>query len=135
MNQRFAKLLLAGVSLSLTAFVFMNTYEVVFNKDIMIANSVHRVHAAGQINAIIDQFDIKPVEGRQTSNAEYAKLQYIQIPALNSSLYLEEKRKIDGKWYARPNLGHIVGLNKDDNGVIVDYLIYAASSWQTFAQP
>ncbi len=135
MNQRFAKILLAGLSLAFTAFVFMNTYEVVFNKDIVVADSVRKIAAQDQISAVIQQFDIKPVEGRQTNNAEYDKLQYIQIPALNSSLYLEEKRLINGYWYARPNLGHIIGLNKDSHGVIMDYMIYAVSSWQTFSSP
>lgn len=135
MSQRFAKLLLAGASLCFTTFVFMNTYEVVFNKDIVIADSVRKVAAQEQIDAIIDQFDIRPVEGRRNNNAEYVKLQYIQIPALESNLYLEEKRVINGLWYARPNLGHVVGLNKDDRNITVDYLIYAISSWQTLPAP
>lgn len=135
MNQHFAKFLLAAISLCFTAFVFMNTYEVVFNKDIVVADSVHKIAAQSQVTTIIQQFDIKPVEGRQNNNAEYSKLQYIQIPALTSNLYLEEKRIINGSWYARPNLGHVVGLNKDDHGVTVDYLIYAISSWQTLASP
>lgn len=127
--------MLVSLSLGFTAFVFMNTYEVVFNKDIVIADSVRKVVAQNQIDAIIDQFDIKPVEGRSSNNAEYSKLQYIQIPALASNLYLEERRIIDGAWYARPNLGHVVGLNKDDHNVVVDYLIYAVSSWQTLPAP
>jgi hypothetical protein len=135
MNKRLAKVLLATMSLAFTAFVFMNTYEVVFNKDIVIADSIRKVAMQDQINTVIDQFNIKPEEGRQSNNAEYSKLQYIQIPALNSNLYLEEKRNIKGTWYARPNLGHIVGLNKDNNGVIVDYMIYAVSSWQTLSSP
>lgn len=135
MNHRFAKLILAGASLCFTAFVFMNTYEVVFNKDIVLADSVRKFTAQNQIEEVISQFDIKPVEGRQVNNAEYSKLQYLQIPALESNLYLEEKRLIEGQWYARPNLGHIVGLNKDDHGVIVDYLVYAISSWQTLPSP
>jgi hypothetical protein len=113
----------------------MNTYEVVFNKDIVLADSVRKFTAQNQIEEVISQFDIKPVEGRQVNNAEYSKLQYLQIPALESNLYLEEKRLIEGQWYARPNLGHIVGLNKDDHGVIVDYLVYAISSWQTLPSP
>jgi|GEM_PF-3013462 len=135
MNQRFAKLLLASVSLCFTAFVFMNTYEVVFNKDIVIADSVRKITAQDQINAIVKQFDIRPVEGRRNNHAEYIKLQYLQIPALESNLYLEEKRVVNGLWYARPNLGHYVGLNKDERNITVDYLIYAISSWRTLPTP
>lgn len=135
MNQRLAKLLLAGISLCFTAFVFMNTYEVVFNRDIVLADSVRKFTAQERVDEIIKQFDIRPVEGRRSNNAEYVKLQYIQIPALESNLYLEEKRVINGQWYARPNLGHVVGLNKDDRNITVDYLIYAISSWQTLPEP
>lgn len=135
MNQRMGKLLLATVSLCFTAFVFMNTYEVVFNKDIAIADSVQQIASQDPVRAVIEQFDIKPEAGRQHHNAEFTKLQYIQIPALASNLYLEEKRVINGSWYARPNLGHYIGLNKDDHGVTVDYLIYAVSGWQTLPAP
>lgn len=135
MNQRWAKLLLAGVSLCFTAFVFMNTYEVVFNKDIAVADSVHQVAIQNQVNTTIQQFDIKPEAGREYNNAEFARLQRLQIPALASNLYLEEKRKINNSWYARPNLGHYLGLNKDNHGATVDYLIYAIKGWQTLPEP
>lgn len=135
MKQRVLKLFLVSVSLGFTALVFMNTYEVVFNRDIVVAKSVKKFQAHDQLRAIIQQFDLKPEEGLSHQNAEYKRLQYIKIPALSASLYLEEKRIIDSQWYVRPNLGHYVGLNKDDHGIIVDYLIYAASSWQTIASP
>jgi len=62
-------------------------------------------------------------------------LQYLQFPALNSSLYLEERRVINGYWYVRPNLAHYIGLDKDSHGVTLDYLMYADSSWRTIAAP
>ncbi len=135
MNHRLAKLLLLSVSLGFTVFVFMNTYEVVFNKDIPIADSVQKMAAQAPIAAIVKQFDILPDQSQGERNAEYAHLQYIQLPAIKSTLNLEEKRVIDGQWYARPNLGHYVGLDKDDHNITIDYLIYAISSWRTLPSP
>lgn len=129
------KLALAAFTILGTAFVFLNTYEVVFNQDIPVANSVRRYETQEQINAVVKQFDLKPEAGRAKDNSAYQKLQYIQIPALASNLYLEEKRVINGQWYQRPSLGHYVGLNKDDHDVTVDYLIYTNASWQTIQHP
>lgn len=134
-KQYFLKGLLLTFSLSFTAFVFMNTYEVVFNKDIILANSVSKFRAQDEVNATIQQFDIKPEANPQVYNATYGKLQYLQFPALSSNLYLEEKRVINGLWYVRPNLGQYVGLDKDSHGVIADYLIYTDSSWRTLPAP
>lgn len=134
-RHRLAKLLLAAVSLAATAFVFMNTYEVVFNKDIVLANSVHPYGEQTEIKAIIDQFNIKPDQDQQISNASYQKLQYLRFPALSSNLYLEGKRVINGLWYARPNLAHYVELDKDVHGVTVDYLVYADANWRTLPDP
>jgi len=127
----FPKLLLASLSLVFTAFVFLNTYEVVFNQDIVLASSLRKFEAGAPVNAIIRDFDIKPEGNSGSSNAPYVKLQSIQIPALSSTLYLEEKRVIHNELYQRPSLGHFIGLNKDDNGATVDYLIYTNESWLT----
>lgn len=134
MNRRLPKLLLALFSLALMGFIFMNTYEVVFNKDIVVANSVKKFAAQDQIQAIISQFNIKP-DADEKHNAAYNKLSYIQIPAISSNLYLEEQRLIKGSWYYRPNLGHYISLNKDADNVTIDYLIYAEKSWQTLPDP
>lgn len=132
---RSLKILLVVISLGFTAYVFMNTYEVVFNKDIVVANSISKFGAQDEINATVQQFDIKPDANQQTYNAVYDHLQYLQFPALSSNLYLEDKRVIDGKWYVRPNLAQYAGLDKDVHGVTTDYLIYTNSSWRTLPSP
>lgn len=131
----FPKFSLVTLSLAFTAFVFMNTYEVVFNRDIPVANSVARFGAQGEIRAVIHQFDIKPDADQTVSNSEYNKLESLQFPSLTSRLYLEEKRVINGSWYVRPNLGHYIGLDKDAHGVTLDYLIYTDRSWRTLPEP
>jgi hypothetical protein len=134
-KRRFPQFLLAFASLALTAFAFLNTYEVVFNKDIAFADSIHKITAQDQIRAIVDQFNLKPEAGRALSNSAYRNLEQIQIPSLGANLYLEEERLINGNWYARPSMGHVVPLNKDDHGVTIDYLIYSIASWRSLPAP
>lgn len=131
----FPKLLLASVSLFFTSYFFLNTYEVVFNKDIVVANSIHPAVAQGPINNMVEQFDIKPEADPDTTNSVYERLSRIVIPAIDSTLYLEEKRTINHQWYIRPSMGHVVGLNKDDDGITLDHLIYTERSWRTFPSP
>lgn len=131
----FPKFSLVILTLAFTGFTFLNTYEVVFNQDIAFANSLRNFEAQHQLRTITEQFDLKPEAGRENSNAPYNKLQYIQIPSLASNLYLEEERVIDGDWYQRPSLAHYIGLNKDAQGITVDYLIYTDTSWQTIPNP
>jgi hypothetical protein len=113
----------------------MNTYEVVFDKDIILADSIRPYGAQAEIRAVIQQFDIQPDADQTVSNAEYDRMESLQIPALSSRVYLEEKRNIKGTWYTRPNLGHYIGLDKDAHGVTLDYLVYADSSWRTLPAP
>lgn len=134
MKRQLPKALLAVLTIAFTAFVFMNTYEVVFNKDIVVANSVRRFSNQEEIRDVIAQFNIKP-DADEKHNAAYGRLAYLQFPAISSNLWLEERRVINSSWYYRPNLGHYIGLDKDSSNVTVDYLIYAEQSWQTLPDP
>lgn len=135
MSSRSLKFFIVALSMSFTAFVFMNTYEVVFNRDVAVANSVRQFAMQDQLANIIKQFDIEPEANSEKVNAKYERLAYLQFPSLSANLYLEERRVINGSWYVRPNLAHYIELNKDSRGVAVDYLVYARSSWQTIATP
>lgn len=130
-----AKILLLLLSIIFTAFAFVNTYEVIFNKDVAFANSIRPISAQEQINAIVKQFDLKPEAGRERHNTQYTGLGRLHFPSLESNVYLEEKRLVDGQWYVRPSLAHYIGLNKDNFDVTVDYLIYMQAGWQTLPNP
>lgn len=118
-----------------TALVFMNMYEVVFNKDIALASSVQRVEPQGPINQIVQEFQIKSDTRLLNQSGQMENLDSLQIPSLKLNLTLEESRRIGGLWYRRPSRGHYVGLNKDDYGNTGDYLIYTDKSWRTVPAP
>jgi hypothetical protein len=134
MKRKFPIVLLALVSLVFTAFVFLNTYEVVFNHDITGGVSIQKIAAQDVVNAIVKGFSAKQADtGVNYSNL--GRLQYFEIPDLHMRVSMEEARRINGKWYRRPSLAEYVGLNKGEKDVTVDYLIYTSRSWRTVPDP
>lgn len=129
------KVLFAMVAFSFTAFVFMNTYEVVFNKDVVLAKSVTQFVPQGAINTATKDFDIEITSETADAHPALENMDRIEFPATKTQLKLEEARRIDGMWYQRPSAVHYVGLNKNQFGVAVDYLLYTTKSWRTLPAP
>jgi hypothetical protein len=121
---------LAAVSAAFTVFVFLNTYEVVFNKDIPGGVSVQKDAEQSVLNDIVHGFAAKEAANAGTYS-NLGQLQYFEIPDLHMRVTLEEARKINGQWYRRPSLAEYAGLNKDSSNVTIDYLIYTSQSWRT----
>lgn len=131
MKGLITKLLFGIFSALFTGYIFLNTYEVVANKDIPIAQSIRRFVAQDVINKEIREFSIKQDSRNLNNNARFEEPDYLEIPALGIRVHLEEARKIGDFWYQRPSLAHYIGLNKDDFGNTIDYLIYTDKSWRT----
>lgn len=125
------KILFGLVSFLFTGFVFVNSYEIMANKDVLLGFSIRKMQSQDVINGVVREFEFKEDSRNLNANAKLGKLDYLEIPALNIQLQLEESRKVDNLWYQRLNLGHYIGLNEDDYGNPVDYLIYTNKSWRT----
>lgn len=127
-----AKIFVFGLlSLLFTVFVLINTYEVIFNRDIPFAYAVRKIDTQDVVNKEIKEFDVRRDNRAIGNAAALGDLEYLEIPSLKIRVSLEEARKIGNLWYQRPNVAHYVGLNKDHLGNIVDYLIYTDRSWRT----
>lgn len=131
MKSFLVKIVFGGFSLALTALIFANTYEVVYDRDIPIANSVMPLNAQIPIDGVVKDFAIKQGANQGSVNSSLQALESLEIPAIKVRLQLEEARKIDGRWYSRPSHGSYLGLNKDLDGATVDYVVYVRESWQT----
>ena len=129
------KMLFAFVTFSATAMVFLNTYEVVFNRDIALADSIRSMAAQQTINGIIKEFETKNLTDESNASSSLDDMDHLEIPALATQLRIEESRRIDGRWYTRPDSLHFVGLNKNQHDKTIDYLLYGAQSWRTIADP
>ena len=133
--KRLPQITLAIISLGFAAFVLLNTYEIVFNKDIAFVSALNKYSAGDQVQATMGQFDVKPDAGRALSNAAYVRLERLQLPAIDTALNLEDKRYINDTWYSRQSFGHVVPLNQDDKGTTIDYLVYCTRGWQSLPEP
>lgn len=131
MKNFLAKIVFGGLSFFFTAIVFLNAYELIANKDIPWATSLQRLSVQDVIDKEIKEFSVKQGSKDLNNNSRLENIRDIEIPSLNVRVPLEAAREIDGAWYQRPNLAHYIGLNKDDYGNIVDYLIYTNKSWRT----
>jgi hypothetical protein len=130
-----AKIAFASVTFVFTAFVFANTYEVVFNRDIAFADSIQKVTDQQVINDAISDFATKPTADTSARNASLEHMDHFEIPALKMHVKIEESRKVHGLWYERPSTAHDIGLNKDQYNTTVDYLLYTSKSWRTIPHP
>lgn len=125
------KVFVGMISFALTFIVFLNTYEVVLNKDVPLASSIERSDVQSAINGVVRDLKIKTAVSQNTANSKLGALKTIEVPALNARVQLEEARKINGQWYNRPSYASYIGLNKDSRDATIDYLIYTKQSWRT----
>ncbi len=135
MKSLIKKFVFGLFSFIFTSFVFLNTYEVVANQDIPVANSMRRVDVQSIINRVIREFEIKSDSRSLNTNSKLEALDYLEIPSLGTRVKLEEARKVDSQFYQRLSMAHYIGLNKDDFGNTIDYLIYTGKSWRTIPFP
>lgn len=123
------------VTFGFTAFIFANTYEVVFNRDIAIASSIRPSANRIALDGVVKDFESRISSNSTDTVPALNSINRIEIPALDIQLEAEEARRIGDQWYARPSTAQYVGLNKNKYDVNVDYLIYVIESWRTFQTP
>ena len=135
MRKRLSRLAFFAITFGFTAFVFMNTYEVVFNRYVPLAQSLQKVAAQDVINGAIRDFSAKAGSDQTNADPDLTGMSSLEFPDLKAHWTVEESRKIDGAWFARPSAGQDIGLNKNQMGVTEDYLVYAIKSWRTLPHP
>jgi hypothetical protein len=112
-----------------TVYILLGTWEITANTDIPFAKSIEKSNLGLVINTLVGDFGTKPDTRFLDAHAKLDDLDYIEIPALKTKLFLEDGRFIKGSWYIRPNLAGYLSLNKDTRGNTVDYLVFTKKSW------
>lgn len=135
MRYKVQKIAFAAFTFLFTMFVFLNTYEVVFNKDIAFASSIRKVSSQKTINSAIEEFATKNQTDEINASGSLDTMEYLEIPSLNIRLRVEESRKIGTLWYERPGALHRIGLNKNQHGATIDYVLYGTASWRSITDP
>jgi phosphotransferase system IIB component len=135
MKYRLNKIGFALVTFAFTTFVLLNTYELVFNQDIAVANSIRKVAAQEAIKNAVQDFSSKALSDEINASTGFNNLDHLEIPALKMQLKIEEARKVNNEWYERPGAAHYIELNKNNHGAPIDYLFYTTQSWRTINEP
>ena len=129
------KLTFAIISFVFTFIVFVNSYELLANKDVPLGFSLSSLLIQDPINKAITEFATKPNSQFLNSNAKLGPLDTLEIPSLETRVQLEEARKINNLWYERPSFGEYIELNRDKFENAIDYLVYLSSGWRTIPEP
>ncbi len=129
------KTIVAVASASLTVFSFASAYEVLAEADVPIVNSVQQFRAQKIVDETLVEYASK-LKPNDTARAIYIEnMDRITIEAANVDVQIADSLNIDGRWYARPSFVHYIPLNKDEYGVVNDYVFYAKQSWRSIAVP
>lgn len=131
----FTKLIVGFLTFLLTSFILINTYEVVFNKDIPFANAIAPLRSQRIINNTISYFENGGDKMYSAPTGSLGEPDYLYIPSTDSRVFVARERKIDGEWYYRPNNFHYISLNQDESGVTGDLLLYTTKGFRTIPQP
>lgn len=129
MKNSLIKLFFFTLTFVFTGYISLNTWEIMANTDLPIANSVEKSNLNSVINYLTTDFGTKLDTRYIDSNSKLGELAYLEIPSLKTRLYFEEARKLCDHWYIRPTFGGYIGLNTDSRGNTIDYLVFAKKTW------
>lgn len=126
----------AGLAFAaLTVFVFLNSFEVLFNKDISFIHALDTLHAQKMINDIVGEVNGNLFQLTSEKLGNFGSPQTLKIPSINSKLNLVKAIHVDGNWLYRANNGHYIVTSASKNGNVGDVVIYANTSWRTILAP
>ncbi|MDD5083654.1 MAG: hypothetical protein PHT88_01785 [Candidatus Moranbacteria bacterium] len=120
---------------SLTVFVFANSIEVLFNKDIPHIHALDKLSSKTTLDSIVGgpNEGVRDIDAGKVGN--FGKPKMLKIPSMSSKLNLIESIVVGDDWLYRANNGHYIIVSDGKNGNIGDVVIYANASWRTFPTP
>lgn len=116
-------------SIALTAFVFLNSFELIFNQDIAYVDSVNKTNLSPQLDYIVKQSVDHSYYYTSNNFLKTKKLEYIEIPIIKRKLEVSRALNKDEDWYVKGNKSNYfltVNSNRSEN-----LIIYAEKSWRT----
>lgn len=120
---------------TLTAYIFLSSYELVFNRPIPLLNSVGTMQSTTIINDLIKNklyYDYSPGFEVLDKNAVF---QDMRIPRLDITLNLVSAIKNNGQWIYRGNSGQYFFLSDRKTSNPNYIVIYANQNWRSIVAP
>ncbi len=120
-----------------TCFVFLNSFEIVFNHDTRFSSALERFQSKETLESILkENSDAQSFSILERSWAgDFGVPKTLKIPVFSSRLPLSEAISVNGEWLARSGNGHFRIISSGRNGNIGDVIVYLRSQWRTIASP
>lgn len=117
------------VSTLLTAYIFINSFAVIFSTDFQLSNAFSKSSISQVINYSINQSYKQSHYYNGNNFAKNKNLSFIEIPILQRRLELTRGINKNDDWYIRGNKSNYLlteNVNKSEN-----LIIYLEKSWRT----
>lgn len=121
----------------ITVFIFLSSYETLFNKDIKYIYSIEPVNIGNIINTLTsDKGNDFPVISVQPDFVgKYGIPSMIKMPNLDKKIQLTGAIRYEKqKWLAKSNSGHYLFTSANKDGKSGDMVIYIRKSWRTLEE-
>lgn len=115
-----------------TVFIFLNSYETVFGKDIKYINAVEIITIDSIITSIIQQDDNICTEDSVNMIENYGIPAYLKIPTNATNVQLMKAIKnSNNKLLCRSNSGHYIFFSCNEGKDSENIIIYIKKDWRT----
>lgn len=117
-----------------TGYVYANSYEVLFNKDLTYSSAIEEFHAVNLLQGI--RLESRGVEINLSGNVvgDYGKPEVINFSSLNKRISMIPAIVTDSQWMTRSNNGHFFVTYKE-NKDLESIVVYMRKSWRTIETP
>ena len=106
------RILPMGISLAITGFVFINSYEIAFNKDLPYVGALKAV----DLNIVEQAYDIDPALDNETFSATQFGIPIgLRISGEKGKIQLAPAIRADGEWLTRSSTGHTASFTTGED--------------------
>lgn len=133
-----AKVVVLGIFFfGITVFVFLNSFEILFNRDISFVDALEKFRSKDMIEGVLKKDSSEAVLSNYEKSwiGDFGIPKTLKIPVFSSRLPLSKAIFLSGEWLVRSGNGHFLITGPGKNGNIGDVIIYSQSGWRTIFSP
>lgn len=133
-----AKVVSLGVFFfGITVFVFLNSFEIVFNRNVSFVGALERFRSKGTIESVLKKNSSNAVLSNYEKDwiGDFGIPKTLKVPTFGSRLPLSGSLFLSGEWLVRSGNGHFLIMGPGKNGNVGDIIIYSRSGWRTISSP
>jgi hypothetical protein len=125
------KLFIIGlVCLAATVYIYLNSFELLFNKDVAFATSIQPFRSENVINQIT-KYPINEAD----AVGDYGTPEYFKLGNKGVRFEIIPYIKNSKHFLVRENTLHAVYMSSSKNGHMGDVIFYASKNWRTIDSP